>query len=400
MSQKANTQLILPEPSQELIASEPWSIETYADGLMDELFAELDRILDGHDNLPSQTALQEDIRQVQTVTVPQIVVPETQLRPTEKAAKARNNPLSTIVVRTPGVSRSRSKPRRKSQRAKNILLWVGVTIGLAAGSIVSVFNSGLLNHLVSKSLQQSLLQPQAQSPLPTKDQIEADLVNYMLGALSVIDRQEAKSSLRSAASANQTALAYITPQSPGRLSASVAANNINISSPPSYSTTVVERIYIPVYQAPQPMRYAPPPTAGIPNSAIVPERSLGKASKLDGRTAQPATTVRPELKPVSSGSVPTKLATDPAAPPRLASENQDVASTVSTVDVAPAHILQKLFELGNKSAALFKIEGVTRRVEVGEAIGASGWTLVKVAKGEATIRRNGEVRSISTGQTF
>ncbi|BAY47669.1 hypothetical protein SAMD00079811_52880 [Scytonema sp. HK-05] len=393
MSQKANTQLILPEPSEELIASEPWSIETYADNLMDELFAEIDRILDGNDNLPSQTVLQEDIRQVQTVTVPEIVVPETQLRPIQ-IAQARNNPLSTLVVGTPAVSRQASKSSQKSQRTNSIVLWVAVTIGLAAASILWVFNSGLLNRLVSKSLYQSLLQPQAQSPLPTKAQIEADLVNYMLGALSVIDRQEAKSSIRSASSANQTALAYITPQP-------VGANHI--ASAPSQSTRVVERIYIPVYQAPQPMRYAPPPTAGTFNSATVSESSLGKASKpAPVKTAQPTTTVqalaavRPELKAVSP-----KRATDAAASPSLVSENQEVASTVSTADVtAPSHTLEKLFELGNKSAALFKIDGVTRRVEVGEAIGASGWTLVKIAKGEVTIRRNGEVRSIYTGQTF
>ncbi|NEQ26650.1 MAG: hypothetical protein F6K28_48015 [Microcoleus sp. SIO2G3] len=404
MSQKTNTQLILPEPSQELIASEPWSIETYADSLMDELFAEIDRILDGNDNLPSQTALQEDIRQVQTVTVPEIVVPETQLRPIRKVAQARNNPLSTLVVGTPAVRRQASKSSQKSQRTNSIVLWVAVTIGLAAASILWVFNSGLLNRLVSKSLQQSLLQPQAQSPLPTKAQIEADLVNYMLGALSVIDRQEAKSSLRSASSANQTALAYITPQPVGKLPAPVGANNT--SSAPSYSTRVVERIYIPVYQAPQPMRYAPPPTADTPNSATVSESSLGKASKLDVKTTQPVSVqalaaVRPELKPVPSSAVSPKLATDAAASPSVVSENQEVASTVTTRDVtAPSHTLEKLFELGNKSAALFKIDGVTRRVEVGEAIGASGWTLVKIAKGEVTIRRNGEVRSIYIGQTF
>jgi hypothetical protein len=108
---------------------------------------------------------------------------------------------------------------------------------------------------------------------------------------------------------------------------------------------------------------------------------------------------------VPSGAAPPKLATatdpTPAATPSLPPKNQEVASTVTTPDVAaPSYTLEKLFELGNKSAALFKIDGVTRRVEVGEAIGASGWTLVEVAKREATIRRNGEVRSIYTGQMF
>jgi hypothetical protein len=60
--------------------------------------------------------------------------------------------------------------------------------------------------------------------------------------------------------------------------------------------------------------------------------------------------------------------------------------------------LEGLLELGSKSAALFKIDGVTRRINLGENIGATGWTLVDVSNGEAIIRRNGEVRSIYTGQ--
>jgi hypothetical protein len=55
-------------------------------------------------------------------------------------------------------------------------------------------------------------------------------------------------------------------------------------------------------------------------------------------------------------------------------------------------------EKGDQSAALFKVDGATRRVSIGEGIGSSGWTLVEISNGEAIIRRNGEVRSIYTGQ--
>jgi Tfp pilus assembly protein PilP len=59
-----------------------------------------------------------------------------------------------------------------------------------------------------------------------------------------------------------------------------------------------------------------------------------------------------------------------------------------------------LLELGEQSAALFDITGITQRINVGQAIGASGWTLVSVANQEAVIRRNGEVRSVYVGQKF
>ena len=56
--------------------------------------------------------------------------------------------------------------------------------------------------------------------------------------------------------------------------------------------------------------------------------------------------------------------------------------------------------MGERSVALFEIDGASRRINVGESIGSSGWTLVEVKNKEAVIRRNGEVRSIYVGQTF
>ncbi|MDP5338209.1 MAG: hypothetical protein NWQ28_06500, partial [Nodularia sp. (in: cyanobacteria)] len=55
MLQAARTHLIIPEPSEDLLTNEPWSIDFYADGLMDELFADIDEILDVSGNLPDHT---------------------------------------------------------------------------------------------------------------------------------------------------------------------------------------------------------------------------------------------------------------------------------------------------------------------------------------------------------
>ncbi|MCD8490387.1 MAG: hypothetical protein LRZ84_27585, partial [Desertifilum sp.] len=63
------------------------------------------------------------------------------------------------------------------------------------------------------------------------------------------------------------------------------------------------------------------------------------------------------------------------------------------------HTLVGVLELGDRSAALFEVEGATRRVGVGEQIG-NGWTIVEIANQEAVIRRNGEVRSVYVGQKF
>jgi Tfp pilus assembly protein PilP len=458
MSEKATTYLLLPEASEELITSEPWSIETYADGLMDELFSEIDEILDGGgDNFPSRTVHygsrlksghpptelpQEVIHHLQTITVPPIVLPDTQIGHVQPVSKVRNNPLSTVVAGTPTVQRPVDKPsKKKSRRPIGIVLWVLATAGLAIAGMAWAFNSGFINRLVSKSLQQSLLQQsQVQPQLPTKLQVQADLIDYMLGALSVIEKQEARSNFRSSAKpmttavapANQTALAYIAPQPTGNLPPPVAANN---TAPSSRPATIVERIYIPVYQAPQPMRYALPSIPGTPKPPSqvvrVPKKTLGSkaapaniALNKEQKTTKPANTtaiasVRQDIKPVTVQTKPVTVrqatqpnaqpATSPAkvAPPKLPAatapqpepEQQQVVAVVSRPNL-PAYTLEGLLELGKKSAALFNVGGITRRVEIGEAIGSSGWTLVDVANGEAIIRRNGEVRSIFAGQTF
>jgi len=59
-----------------------------------------------------------------------------------------------------------------------------------------------------------------------------------------------------------------------------------------------------------------------------------------------------------------------------------------------------VLELGDRSAALFDINGVSQRVYIGERIGNAGWSLVSVSNQEAVVRRNGEVRSIYIGQQF
>jgi hypothetical protein len=451
MSEKASTYLILPEPSEDLIVSEqPWSIETYADGLMDELFAEIDNILDGQETLPSQTVQHGGhIHRVQTITVPQIVFQDRQIPQTQPIPKVRHNPLSTVVMgATADPNQPVSKPSKpKSRFPLSMMLWLGVGVGAAMACLAWISNSELVNRLTAKSFQKNLLQQQVQSKLPTRAQVEEDLVRYMLGALSAIDRQEGKSNLRSNKPAtialvpsNKTNIAYQPPV--GNLPIPVTANNTSPNS--GRSTTVVERIYIPVYQAPQPMRYAPPPMLAnlraLPQVPVAtpPKKNLGYASRPapvkiasinPHKATKPMTVtalaaVRNDMKSVAIHTRPVTVhqAIKPALPilsvtspnvisPKLSTDKvptstapiaeQEIVATVSAPNSpVGSHTLEGLMELGKKSAALFKINGVTKRIEVGEAIGYSGWTLVEVANGEAVIRRNGEVRSIYAGQTF
>ena len=433
MLQEASTRprlIIVPEPSEDLIANEPWSIENYADGLMDELFGDIDYILNVSGNLPFQTVRQSSQNKSQSVAgvsaQPQRQSPPEYV-PLQTVIPTANQAIQSVVEdndKQLSTVKAVSKKRQKSSQTWGKLLIVGTTLGVAIAGTIYLVESGVIYLLNTKLPESLLVLPQSQSQLPIKTEIEAELVDYMLSALAVIDKQEGKSNQKSlsqgfSSRANTNHIAFGSEQATGNLPALPPALN--------RSGSVVERIYVPVYQAPSPIRYALPAIPGSP--ALLPQL----ASALNGYqpnvvksalnrvqqaakpiTANFAAAVGGQLKPVARKiapitvrQTPNPLPALPVVPLRaaLASESeptitQEQVYPATAIAVAPSNTLEGLLELGNKSAALFKIDGVTRRVNMGESIGSSGWTLVDVSNGEAVIRRNGEVRSIYTGQKF
>ncbi|MEB3313825.1 MAG: type II secretion system protein N [Cyanobacteriota bacterium] len=88
--------------------------------------------------------------------------------------------------------------------------------------------------------------------------------------------------------------------------------------------------------------------------------------------------------------------TVPVTPPQAPADRAQAPSPTP----AMSHRLVGVLELGDRSAALFEVNGVPQRVYIGERIGTAGWTLVSVAHQEVMIRRNGDVRSLYIGQQF
>ena len=417
MSQTASTHLIVPEPSEELIASEPWSIETYAEGLMDDLFADIDHILDGSDHLSSHTVASKYIP-MQTVRVSPIVLPNTDSSIVQGSPNSRNSQLSQVV--TPTLKkRVKQPPLKKTVGIFGRLFFAVATFGLAVAGIVWLMNSGLFNRLGTQSFQQVL----QKSPVPskpvvlTKTEVESDLASYILGALAVIKRQEARKSqsvFASKSNNSHTALAYLSERPNGNLPLPRTADNKNPAS--NQSSKVVERIYIPVYQAPLPMRYTPPAVANpgnaLPPMPKVPQKNVAQVPTFkQNQTTNVIASVQKKLKPVKVQTSPiairqsqqpaVKPLPSPVVPQRTLVASPPTSSPIKQLASAPiaspVHILKGLLELGEKSAALFEINGVARQIEIGESIGSSGWKLVNVEKGKAVIRRNGEVRSIFAG---
>jgi hypothetical protein len=80
-------------------------------------------------------------------------------------------------------------------------------------------------------------------------------------------------------------------------------------------------------------------------------------------------------------------------------ENQTATSPLAMVDapttaIENGYMLMGVLEAGERSGALFQIDGVVQTVRINETIGNSGWKLVSIVNGRANIARNDRTRSI------
>ncbi|MEM6611064.1 MAG: hypothetical protein AAF652_02205 [Cyanobacteria bacterium P01_C01_bin.72] len=128
----------------------------------------------------------------------------------------------------------------------------------------------------------------------------------------------------------------------------------------------------------------------------------------------PSQTVRSNIPvAISPRSIPQQPAHQPTktqplpipAPPPLPAPTPISGNSGQQIAIAPKpqvnHTLIGILELGgDRSAALVKVQGKTRRVWIGEEINTDGWLLESVGNQRAKISYQGQVKSISVGETF
>lgn len=350
MSQDVSTNQRANESLAPSLPIQPWSAEAEADKLMDDLFFDLDRMLEGGSKLPTET-VKPDYVSLESLAIPNMAPPPT-VAPPEELGQDSKEEVTEVAPFPEGESEkahlTQAHPERSGWSFEKLLL----IAGLASLAITAILLLTRWDKLNWPGLGNPTTSPTAERGGFAAD---AEFISYMLRSLDAIERKAATD--EPIASAEETSNALSLPSIP------LPEN----PSAPNRAPTVLERVYIPVYppQSPAaPTASAPAPT---PASPVAPSPS------------------RQATAPSPANTVPTLPATTPALP------SQTPTAT---------HTLVGLLELGDRSAALFKIDGSTQRIRVGEAIGNSGWTLVSVANQEAVIRRNGEVRSVYVGQKF
>ena len=351
---------------------QPWSAEADADKLMDDLFADIDRILEGGSKLPTEPAKPEYIS-LQSIVIPPISIPPTVIPSQDLQQEQQSVSEDTTEVKpsqTTIAHTSSTTPKRSWWSIDKLLLAAGlvsvaVTVGLLLASQKKLTGSWSLNFAAAPSGETE--------PLSEAD---AQFVRYMQRSLEAIDSK--------AATAQKTGTATGGSGNTSALPVPVSGNRALGSNPPG--------TYIDKYIVNNNYTTYPIQTPSVP-----PTNSSAGNSTLPGQTRLPAGTSGLSTPP---GTAPTAPASDPPSAPVPPSVAIPTLSAPPLPIPAAKHTLVGLLEQGEGSAALFQIDGITQRINVGEAIGASGWTLVSVANKEAVIRRNGEVRSVYVGQTF
>ena len=346
MSQDVVTNQMASDSLENSISSPVWSVEDYADKLMDELFEDVDRVVEGGTSLPTETTPTETPTS-QALAIPQMILASA-LMPRQglTSQPVRSEALDTALAET-----DRSVPKNQFNSLFNKLLLGAACASVLVTILIWLGSQGKLGRFFPASNSTTSVTTTA----PTaKELADAQFGQYVQRSLEVIAQLENPGK-------QVAAVPTTAPQPAGTLPTVPATGNL--SQPLTRIPSALERIYtlpkIPQrpYNRPAPVT-APVPAA--PRPVIV-------------RPVVPMPTVAPA--PVAIAPVV------PAAP-------------------APKVTLQGVVEWGDRSAALFEVGGSTQRINLGENIGSSGWTLVKVSYKEAVIRRNGEVRSVYVGQQF
>ena len=375
----------------ETVPAETVAVESYADRLMDELFEGVDRAFEESGGLPTEPVQPEIIR-LKSISVPQIVLSSPppmggRRSETDVAAIARQVALETTT-------------KHQSKQSFDRML-----LGAAFGSLLLVLGLWLASRSGLVRLPVSTTAGSTPTITP-KTAPDTEFSEYVQRSLEAIEQKK---------------LPKANAQLPGVPGVAPAGTlpNISISgAPPATAglSTAVNRIADALEQAaaqpgspalPAQVVIIPPatnPADPAQTVAVSPSATAasGRAVAVAGTTSPSSTSVA--ASPSTSGE-PKILAreTEPAAAPAAAQsaapQSQPAAPAVSSAPTS-AHTLVGILELGDRSAALFEVDGVARRIYVGESIGASGWTLAEIKNQEAVIRKGGDVRSVFVGQKF
>jgi hypothetical protein len=344
--------------------------ETAADRLMEELFSDVERMLERGVDLSEQSGQSQEQsgqsgQPAQAIAIPLdpqpstdpavestslILAPKLTPRPSILEQAESEEELADLTELMAEIQQG-STPEKLTKTLNKLTLALIVT-AIAAGGLAWYFRDRLpvLTAFVKSAMAPAPVAVAPTQPVDPQQKQNEDFLAYVGRSLDRIER-DAKQQ---------------------RDAAAIAATDAPSPAP------TLERVYLPA---------TPLAQGSLPN--LAPNLP---APNLPASVPQPfPQTAAPYIAPQTAPQI---------APPQSAPSSATAPPTTPNIAAANSHVLIGILELGDRSAALLEINGTPQRIQIGEAIGASGWTLVSVKNQEAIVRRNGEVRSIYVGQQF
>ncbi|MGL6284349.1 MAG: hypothetical protein ACRC2J_18240 [Microcoleaceae cyanobacterium] len=405
------------------------SVDIYAEKLMDDIFQDIDRVLEGGSLLPKETAKPEFLA-LKSIKVPQLsLVPKTETPKTETDDSQVNK---------------KAKKKNSDSGTDRILLGAALLSVLATSSLWVLTRGGFEQILEKFMAVTSAPEPQPVASIDPQLAENQQFANYIERSLDLMDQKNAASKKwlgepgalpnNSPDNLPKVAVSGKTPQElelllplnriadlmesqaakppailpPAQVVVIPAAPTNNINNNPVATNQKNQTVAKSSPKANSPAPVASSQDNQSPLSKIatkIVERLTPKPVYPSPLANNPENQTVNQVAPSPEENVIANVAPDPnpvAIPPAPvvpADPAQDLAAS-NTETSNGANTLVGILELGDRSAALFEIDGVARRIYVGEKIGSSGWLLEKVANNEAIIRRNDEVQAISVGAKF
>jgi hypothetical protein len=348
-----------PQPWQSDRSPEPFQVDSFADHLMDDLFDDVERLLEGA------------VPPAVPVSVEAPPRPKLNLAPPPLASgllTAPNFPQwkpkpETDDLALPELGElTKTKPPEPHQSVLSRLLVFACCTSAIAALAVWLIHQGIPHRVMSALLAPAPdLAPTTIAPVPQPVDTTPQFSEYVQRSLAAIDRK---------ATTGKSEGLPTAPYNGGLPTVPVPRNQ-----PPLRSTNTLPRVPVVIVPA------APAPAApSAPGVDVSRNREL---NQILNRLAS----VLERLSPTANRPVGQPI----PAPPVVQQPSEANAPQRTMVGILEGSD-------PSRSAVLFEMNGVTQRYYIGESIGSSGWSLVEVSKQYASVRRNGEVRTLSVGQ--
>ncbi|NDJ17387.1 type II secretion system protein N [Myxacorys almedinensis] len=366
MPQDINGNKALLDPSQDapgkafqaVMPSQSFRVDSFADRLMDDLFDDVERLLDGSLPPPPLKRIETAKRQPMDVNpTPQFsdLVPQPHLP--QWNTLIREDSLAVPEVHE--LMNGKPQVLRLSSVFQKLLVVALFASAIAAASLW-LTQRGMVGRLVRAIAQEpQVVAPVAIAKAPPVEHNQ-QFSEYVQRSLAAIDRKAASGKPMNGATV------------PYKNSLPTAAGSGATSSTPLPKVPVVINV---------PPIAAAPPTA--PAAVMVNDPARQELNQLLARLSG----VLERMYPANRPQIQQAMASATKAVPSTPELQRTIRGLVIATDPT-------------QSAALVETNGVTQRYYTGETVGSSGWSIVEIAGSSAVLRRNGELRTLSTGQKF